>query len=291
MTSLFGISTIWHTGMALYRRMWWLLPSVVLCGALESLGWSARNWSHSEPNNLAPYQIQIIATIIAPTPLLAATFVIFGEIIRRTGQIYSRLSPRNYTLLFCSFDVISLVVQGLGGGLAATADPLTNGRDPETGARVMLGGIAFQLAVIVLYAICAVEFVVRYVKDWPLRAVKTVDSQASLQISGRGELTKKLKVMLCALAFSTIVLFIRAVYRLIELADGWNGRIIRTEVYFSAPSYFSFPLDAILTGRLASTDVLDGTMVVLAIYTLNFIHPACYVFTSESGTSRDEEKA
>ncbi|KAJ2935027.1 hypothetical protein H1R20_g2080, partial [Candolleomyces eurysporus] len=251
MTSLFGVSTIWHTGMALYRRMWWLLPSVVLCGALESLGWSARNWSHSEPNNLAPFQIQSL----------------FDSTIKLQANKYCILPD---TLLFCSFDVISLVIQGLGGGLAATADPLTNGRDPETGARVMLGGIAFQLAVIVLFAICAVEFVVRYVKDWPLRAVETVDSQASLQISARGELTKKLKVMLCALAFSTIVLFIRAVYRLIELADGWNGRIIRTEVYFN---------------------VLDGAMVVLAIYTLNFIHPACYVFTPESNTSKDEEKA
>jgi hypothetical protein len=116
---------------------------------------------------------RIIATIIAPTPLLAATFVIFGEIIRRIGQIYSRLSPRNCPCFLdspielradrcssCRYDpflhirkyqahpartsrsidtdswglqdVISLVVQGLGGGLAATADPLTNGRDPET---------------------------------------------------------------------------------------------------------------------------------------------------------------
>ncbi|KAJ2915435.1 hypothetical protein MD484_g4983, partial [Candolleomyces efflorescens] len=220
MTSLFGISTsefsspsnvefetqssaiyaVWHTGLAIYRKMWWIFPTVVLCGALESLGWSARNWSHSEPNNLAPFQIQIIATIIAPTPLLAATFVIFGEIIRRIGQTYSRLSPRTYTVLFCTFDVISLVVQGLGGGLAATADPLTNGRDPELGARVMLAGIAFQL----------------------------------------------------------------------ELADGWNGRIIRTELYFN---------------------VLDGAMVVLAIYTLNIVHPSCFVFTPQSATKKDEEKA
>ncbi|KAJ2935028.1 hypothetical protein H1R20_g2081, partial [Candolleomyces eurysporus] len=269
MISFFGVSTMWHTGSAVYRRMWWLFPTVVLCGVMEVLGWSARLWSHYEPLNDVPFQIQIVSTILAPTPLLAATFVIFGEIIRRTGQIYSRLSPRNYTIFFCTADVVSLVIQGVGGGLAATADPRTNGRSPETGGRVMLGGIAFQLAVMVVFCICGAEFIVRYVKDLPLRAVETVDSQDSLVLSKRGELTTKLKVMLYALTFSTIVLFIRAVYRLIELADGWNGRIISTEVYFN---------------------VLDGAMVVLAIYTLNFIHPGYFVYKPES-RRRDEEKA
>ena len=59
--------------------------------------------------------------------------------------------------------------------------------------------------------------------------------------------------MTCGLVFITLVLFIRygsslpfffgnfdwlstrsAIYRSIELVDGWNGRIIATEVYFSA---------------------------------------------------------
>ena len=32
--------------------------------------------------------------VLAPTPLLAANFVIFGRLIRRLGQSYSRLKPR-----------------------------------------------------------------------------------------------------------------------------------------------------------------------------------------------------
>jgi hypothetical protein len=43
-----------------------------------------------------------------------------------------------------------------------------------------------------------------------------------------------------------------SIYRIIELTGGWEGRIIRTEVYFN---------------------VLDGATVVLAIFTLNFTHP------------------
>lgn len=43
-----------------------------------------------------------------------------------------------------------------------------------------------------------------------------------------------MKVLICALVFNTTCLFIRAVYRVIELSDGWTGRIIHTQVYFSA---------------------------------------------------------
>jgi hypothetical protein len=38
----------------------------------------------------------------------------------------------------------------------------------------------------------------------------------------------------------------------LQLANGWNGRIIETQVYFN---------------------VLDGGMITLAMYTLNAFHP------------------
>ncbi|KAJ2915919.1 hypothetical protein MD484_g4509, partial [Candolleomyces efflorescens] len=264
MIALFGLSSAIHTGQAVYRRLWWLLPTAVLCGVLEILGWVSRLWSHSEPLNMTPFQIQICATIIAPTPLLAATFMIFGEIIRRLGSVYSRLSPKTYTILFLTCDLVSLVVQGVGGGLAATADPLTNGRSPDTGGNIMLGGIGFQLVVIVVFSICALEFVIRYLRNRPLHVAER--NNEKYPITGRGELTGKLKIMLLGLLFSTVVLFIRAVYRTIELSDGWSGRIITTEVYFN---------------------VLDGAMVILAIYTLNLVHPGWFCYT----LSKKEEES
>lgn len=113
----------------------------------------------------------------------------------------------------------------------------------------MLGGIAFQLAVITIFSICALEYSIRYILDKPLRS----RSQKSADGGLRGEFTRNLQIMLGALGFSTVVLFIRsvptrnkvgpqtlitffsrAVYRTIELVDGWNGRIITTELYFSA---------------------------------------------------------
>jgi hypothetical protein len=37
---------------------------------------------------------RISSTIIAPTPLLAATFIIFSRVVQRLGTEYSRLTPK-----------------------------------------------------------------------------------------------------------------------------------------------------------------------------------------------------
>ncbi|KAF9479945.1 RTA1 like protein, partial [Pholiota conissans] len=254
----YGVSTLLHLGQAAYYHMWWLIPTACLCGLLEVIGWSGRLWSAFSPPLSSPFEMQITATIIAPTPLLAANFVIFGAIIQLLGTQYSRLSPKWYTILFCTCDVISLVVQAVGGGKAATA--AGTGEDPtprkirmaysfnSQGGNIMLGGIAFQLLVITIYALCAMEFYVRYARDWPVRKSPiNKENEAIPQ-----PMTNKISWMTAALVFSTTCLFIRAVYRTIELSDGWGGRIIGTEVYFNA---------------------LDGAMITLAMYTINILHP------------------
>ncbi|KAF4617304.1 hypothetical protein D9613_006279 [Agrocybe pediades] len=266
---LFGVTSLLHAAQASYYRMWWLFPTICLCGILEIIGWSGRLWSSFNPPNPQPFEMQITTTILGPTPFLAANFVIFGIIIQRLGTQFSRLSPKWYTILFCTCDVVSLVIQGVGGGKAAV--PADNGEDPTPGGRVMLGGISFQLVTISIYALCSLEYYIRYFLNKPIRrhdalASSTMSTASSMHTfeenhkmrdditlpPQRAPLTKKLTIMSGALLFSTTCLFIRAIYRLIELSDGWDGRIISTQVYFN---------------------VLDATMIVLTMYTLNFLHP------------------
>jgi hypothetical protein len=78
---------------------------------------------------------------------------------------------------------------------------------------------------------------------------------------------------------------IRAIYRVIELAGGWDGRVIETEVYFST----FFPLLSIYSGAHLfihlRSDVLDGAMITLAMFTLNFFHPGCLLAEAWEDTS------
>ncbi|KAH9917421.1 RTA1-domain-containing protein [Fomitopsis serialis] len=242
MLVLFTLTTIIHFIQALRYRMWFLLWTVVVAGILECVGWAGRLWSAYNVLASKAYTMQIICTIIGPTPLIAANFVILGHIIRRLGQQYSRLSARWYTIIFVSCDVIALVVQALGGAAAASA--VNNNHSPSGGSDIMLAGIIFQTAAITLYILCAVEFFLRYFYDKPLGGRENVKTGYLFE--------GKLRQMVIALIFSSLFFYVRTWYRCIELGDGWQGRIIRTERYFV---------------------IMDALMIVLAMWTLNIFHP------------------
>lgn len=54
--------TLWpvgiHVGQAVFYRIWWLLATIVLCGALEIAGWGARLWASSSPMSAGAYEMQ-----------------------------------------------------------------------------------------------------------------------------------------------------------------------------------------------------------------------------------------
>jgi hypothetical protein len=74
--------------------MWYLLFTAVAAGNLKSLDGLLEPTPTSNRGKLMPYLIQTITTINAPTPLVAAYFIILAEIIRRLGPCYSRLRPK-----------------------------------------------------------------------------------------------------------------------------------------------------------------------------------------------------
>ncbi|KAF9238947.1 RTA-like protein [Melanogaster broomeanus] len=130
----------------------------------------------------------------------------------------------------------------------------------------MLAGIIIQMFAITLFVIFASEFLYRYAYDQPFKV--SANDQERHQALSRGlGMDKRMKFALYAMGFSTTCLFIRAVYRTIELTDGWNGRIIATELYFN---------------------VLDGGMVTLAIFTLNIFHPGYLILPLQRSSHQVE---
>jgi len=237
---LFSITTLIHLSQGMWYHMWWTLPTAVTAGLGEVIGWTARLWSSQNPLNMNPFLMQISSTIIAPTPLIATNFLILSRIIGRLGPQYSRLSPRLYSILFCGADLIALTVQAVGG--AQASDAASNHQDAEPGGHVMLGGIFFQMGALTLYTVLAAEFLTRYNMNKPLRPTD----------AGPGKLTQRLKFQLIGLGIMTFFIFIRSVYRTIELIDGWSGKIISTQSYFN---------------------IFDGAMILLSMVTLNIFHP------------------
>ncbi|KAG9035790.1 hypothetical protein FRB95_010558 [Tulasnella sp. JGI-2019a] len=203
--------------------------------------------------------MQIVCTIFGPSFMTAAFFIIFVCIIRIIGPEYSRLSPRIYTYLFVGTDVTALLIQSIGGAMAATANTPSGS---ATGAHVMVGGIILQMVAITVYTLTSVEYFWRVYKEKPLRTrqqdmdmssgTATPNSFEKPDVRGLDNLTPNVKTMVFGLIVATVLIYIRSVYRTAELLDGWGGPVTTNQTLF---------------------DLLDGVPVFLAMVTLNIFHP------------------
>lgn len=137
-----------------------------------------------------------------------------------------------------------------------------NIRNRCNGGHIMLGGIVFQLVVAVFYSFLVMEFLTRWALDKPLKGrVSTwerksekvaMDARMKTMLMGLGLLTLLIVIRYaCFVGAGRIVgssvklgirLLSRSIYRTIELAGGWRGHIIRTQVYFSALFPHIFPV-------------------------------------------------
>ncbi|TFK93472.1 RTA1 like protein [Polyporus arcularius HHB13444] len=241
---LYSVSTLLHGFQAARSRAWFLLPTVVIAGIAEVVGWGARTKSSYDPFQRTPFIIQTSILVLAPTPFVAALFVGFGRITGRLGAQYSRLSPTLYSRIFLTADIVSLMVQGGGGGIAAGGS-----NDPDKarlGSNIIIGGLVVQIISMSVFCVFMVEYVWRRINDRPFHKL------AYGEAAERQPMDRHMKMLLAGITISTVLVYIRSIYRIIEFADGFNGTIAHTQVLFN---------------------VFDGMLVTLAMYTLNFMHP------------------
>ena len=185
--------------------------------------------------------MQITTLIIAPTFFAAALYVLLGRLVDVIGRETSLVRPRVYTVVFCTCDVVSLVVQAVGGAMASIAADEPDG-DTATGTHIMVGGIIFQMATMTVYA----GFVFDFLRRVFLRQRAYLSAgggggggNGGGGGGGGGNLTTPVKKVLAALFISFVMIYIRSVYRTIELLEGWDGYLITNEGFF-------FGLDAAL---------------------------------------------
>ncbi|KAG8884588.1 hypothetical protein FRB97_003885 [Tulasnella sp. 331] len=204
--------------------------------------------------------MQICCTIIAPSFMAAGMFFILGMIVTRIGPEYSRLRPKVFSITFITLDALSLVIQALGGGTASAA--FQKGKSATKGTHIMVTGIFIQLFAITLYLSTALEFVIRYFRDKPLRPRATAvvgDAEATSPNGHRKRMGRGERLMLVGLAIATLFLYIRTIYRTIELLGGWQGAVIHNQAAF---------------------DCLDAMPVIIALVTLNVLHPGRLLSTT-----------
>ena len=57
---LYSATTVAHLAQAILSRLWWMVPTIVLCGLSEIIGWSGRLWSAYNVQVMDPFLIQCV---------------------------------------------------------------------------------------------------------------------------------------------------------------------------------------------------------------------------------------
>lgn len=106
-----------------------------------------------------------------------------------------------------------------------------------------------------MFCIVLADFVYHYLQRKPVRQFRFRKTQPDAAIptdSVSPSAEKKAKILISAIIASTVLVYIRSIYRDIELLDGWNGSIIENQTLF---------------------DVLDAVMVLIATALFTVFHP------------------
>ncbi|ODV90245.1 hypothetical protein CANCADRAFT_24188 [Tortispora caseinolytica NRRL Y-17796] len=257
-TILFGILTALHLVIGCYFFQWWFGTALVIGCALETTGYVARVVSHYHPWQINPFLIQIICLTIAPAFMMGGVYNIVGKIVVIYGQnLVSHFKPATYSYVFIALDIVCLILQGAGGGMAAVA--LQNYENIDPGTNIMIAGIALQVAVMVLFMLVSllIYFRIRKASKAGYYSAKPKNAPDVSSYKLYPELlahTRKpfFKYFIIGTIIAVLFIFTRCVYRLFELGGGWRGHLMVEEGYFL---------------------VLDGLMLFLACLVLTVAHP------------------
>ena len=127
------------------------------------------------------------------------------------GPQYSRFSPKFYYWIFIPCDVLSLILQAVGGALSS----ISSGVSP-TAVDVSITGLSFQVFTLCVFIALVIEFALRY-----RRASK-----------GAPPVSAQFKRFCFFLSLAIVLILIRCAYRIDELSDGYNGPLIHKEGLF-----------------------------------------------------------
>lgn len=191
--------------------------------------------------------MQICCLILAPAFIAAGIYLTLKHFTLSVSTAMSPLKPRLYTWIFICCDLLSLILQGAGGGTAATAteDPSKQ----KVGNDLMMAGIVWQVATLLVFGALVAIYTTRVYGFCKSKG----SGVSALNAHARGVLRRgSFRGFIFAIVLAYLTIFTRCVYRIGEMANGWANKIMQDETDFM---------------------VLDGAMVAIATIALTIWHP------------------
>ncbi|KAL8976112.1 MAG: hypothetical protein Q9205_007820 [Flavoplaca limonia] len=239
--ALYALILILQIAAGIKWRTWSFTGCMFGGPVLEIIGYAARIQIHYSPFTSDPFLMYIVTITIAPCFFAAAIYLSLSRIILTYGSHLARFKPRTYTIIFICCDIFSLVLQAVGGGIADTASTQSMS---DIGINIMIAGLVFQVVSLTCFAgLCADFF-------WSVRksgGVSRTTLQARLPNS-----VGRFYMFIGSLSLATLCIYIRSIFRVAELQEGFDGHLANDEITFM---------------------ILEGAMVAIASIALTVPHP------------------
>ncbi|KAF4990917.1 hypothetical protein FDECE_14202 [Fusarium decemcellulare] len=239
------------------RNKTWSYTAALATGTLfEVLGYVGRLIMHDNPWSSAGFIIQMLFLIVGPCFIAASIYLTLKHFVIYCGPQYSPLKANLYPWIFVGCDAGSIVIQAVGGGVASAGTGGGKDNVAQLGNHIMVAGIVFQVVTMGLCGGLLALYIFRYRKHRGSQGQQSWHkSQYDISKANGTVSRQKLKTFARVLVIAYLLVLVRCIYRIPELAGGWGNALMRIEKEFL---------------------VLDGLMMALATLLLTVFYPSYY---------------
>ncbi|KAK6203125.1 RTA1 like protein-domain-containing protein [Scheffersomyces amazonensis] len=276
---IFALTFAYTMGMLYKSRFHWYNVAWSLGLVCELIGFIGRVLSIGDMTNSNYFLIQLICLTLAPAFLMGGIYFLFAQLVVIHGRQYSILKPLWYSYMFIGCDVLSLVIQAAGGAQASIAS--NNFENAKPGTDTMIAGIAFQVVSMSVFSIFWYSFLVKiYFKNGKSQDLENTGDRVyditykkasflnffRLLFNGKTAANYKVNHLdqfynakfhemrirkiynfyPLAISIAVLCIYIRCVYRVVELAEGFDGYLITHEVYLMVLDAFMVAIAALI---------------------------------------------
>ncbi|KAJ5477012.1 Efflux pump himE [Penicillium diatomitis] len=238
---IFALALAVQIWSSIKYRTWTHLVGMTGGLLLEIVGYVGRIMLHYNPFNFNNFVIYLVCLTVAPAFISAVIYICFYRVTIIYGQSLFGLKPRILAIIFICCDIICLILQAAGGAIAS----LSNGTSREAraqgdmGINIMIAGLVFQVISLLAFLSCAAYYL------WSMRRRYSEPKATTVK---RG----LWYAFLTSLGVAAIAIFVRSVYRVAELREGFQGKLAGNEALFM---------------------ILEGAMIVITTVALTVFHP------------------
>ncbi|KIX10253.1 uncharacterized protein Z518_01334 [Rhinocladiella mackenziei CBS 650.93] len=217
--ALYGIALAINLFQMFRHRawFWWVMNFAII---LEFVGYLSRAISIKNLDERGPFIVQTVLILVAPAVMAAACYMAFGRVVlwvvpvRFQSARHLWVPARRLTPVFVGFDVLSFVVQTIGGAMIAGSNDQEN---IERGRDVVLAGLGLQLFTFGFFVIASFRLFVM---------LRTTLRDVALTKERNWQL------FLMVINVANVFILIRTILRLIEYSLGTSNYLLNNEWFF-----------------------------------------------------------